>query len=242
MFLLIWFVLCLAGASLLLLPLALWQRGVYRRFSGGRLVACPEDRQSAAVSIDAMHAALTGVDGQPDVRLADCSRWPERSNCNRACVNQAIHAKPYAPRAAKVRRKQIYHLPILLAAFAAWYAGLIWHAQFVFRPHWLDAIGLTRAHAQAWSNEVHLLMAAACLLLAYGVASLLTLCHRKGVLYGILMSALLCGAVLATNWYGIATLPHGLLAIEAGYIALAALIVGIVVGGLHNKLVRPSRP
>lgn len=242
MFLLIWFVLCLAAVCLLMLPLALWQREVYRRFSGGRLVACPENRQSAAVRIDARHAALTGVDGNPDVRLADCTRWPERSDCKRGCLAQAIHARPCAPREAKVRKKQIYHLPILLAAFAAWYAGLIWHAQFVFRPRWLDAIGLTHAHAQAWSNEVHLLMAAACLLLAYGVASLLTLCHRKGVLQGILMSVLLCGAVIATNWYGIARLPHDLLAIEAGYTALAASIVGIIVGGLHNKLVLTPRP
>lgn len=51
---------------------------------------------------------------------------------------------------------------------------------------------------------------------------------------------MLCGAVLAASAYGIARLPHELLVIEAGYIGMAALIVGAVVGGLYDKLVLPS--
>ena len=74
MLLLIWLVLCLVAASLiLLLPLALWRREIYKRYSGSRLVACPENQQPAAVNIDARYATATGIDGIPDLRLCDCT-------------------------------------------------------------------------------------------------------------------------------------------------------------------------
>jgi hypothetical protein len=245
MFILIWLVFCLAAASLILLPLALWQREIYKRHSGGRLLACPENQQAAVVNIDARHAALTGVDGLPRLRLSDCTRWPEHADCNRACLSEAARARPYTPPELKLGKKQIYHLPILLAAFAAWYLGLIWHAQYMFRPRWMDALGLAHPQADpvviAWWNSLHLLTAAACLLFAYGVAWLLVALHRKGVLHGVLMAVLLCGAVMAASWTGIAKLPHDLLMIEAGYTALATLIVGVIVGGLYDKLVLPSQ-
>ena len=269
MLFLVWFVLCLVAASMLLLPLALWRREIFRRFSGSRLVACPENQQPSAVSIDARHAAETGLDGCPSLRLADCTRWPERANCGQACLSQALQAGPYPPGEAKarrrqvyqpfresptdmaefgeveVKRKQIYHLPIILAAFAAWCLGAIWHSQYMFRTRWMDAVGLTQAQVKqmvGWLSP-HLLTAAVCLLFAYGVAWLLAVCHRKGVLQGVLMSVLLCGAVVVTGGYGIARLPHGLLAIEAGYAVLATLTVGAIVGGLYDKLVtRPAQP
>lgn len=242
MLFLYWLVLCLAAASLILLPLVLWRHQIFERYSGSRSVTCPENQQSAVVSIDAMHAAATGVDGLPDLRLSDCTRWPERANCDQGCLSGAVHAKPYTPAEVKVRTKQIYHLPILLAAFVAWYLGLIWHAQYMFRPQWLDAAGFTRAQVAqpGWWNSWHLLAAAVCLLFAYGVAWLLAMCHRKGVLQGMLMSILLCGAIVATNGYGITKLPHAVLVIEAGYTALAAILVGAIVGGLKNKLVLTS--
>ena len=243
MFFLIWLVFCLAGASLLLLPFALWRREIFKRYSGTRLVACPEDRQSAAVGIDVRHAAATGIDGCPHLRLRDCTRWPERSNCGQECLSQALKAGPDTLGEAKPGTKQIYHLPVVLAAFAAWCLGAIWHSQYLFRPRWLGAIGLTAAQVKqiVWWLSPHLLTAAICLLFAYGVAWLLAVCHRKGVLQGILMSVLLCAAVAAASSYSIARLPRDLLAIEAGYAVLAALTVGAIVGGLFNKLVlRPE--
>jgi hypothetical protein len=243
MLILVWFVLCLAGASLILLPLALWLREITKRYSGSRLVACPENQRPAAVSIDARHAAATSMDGHPDLRLSDCTRWPEHAHCDQACLCQAVQAKPYTPGEVKAGRKQIFHLPILLAAFAAWYLGAIWHSQYLFRMRWTEAVGLTFAQvkqAVSWS-ALHLLTAATCLLFAYGVAWLLAVFHRKGVLQGVLMSVLLCGAVVAASSYGIARLPHDLLVIEAGYIALAALTVGAIVGGFYNKLVLPPQ-
>jgi hypothetical protein len=47
--------------------------------------------------------------------------------------------------------------------------------------------------------------------------------------------------VVAASWFGIARLPHDLLAIEAGYAVLATLTVGAIVGGLFNKFVLPSQ-
>ena len=116
-----WLVLCLVAASLiLLLPLALWRREIFRRYSGSRLVVCPKDQHSAAINIDVRHAAATGIDGVPEVRLCECTLWPERANCDRACVSQAVRTEPYPPGKVKAGKKEIYHLPILLAAFVAW--------------------------------------------------------------------------------------------------------------------------
>lgn len=243
MLIFIWFVLSLVAASLILLPLALWRREIFNRYSGSRLVACPENKQSATVDIDVRHAAATGMDGCPDLRLCECTRWPERSNCNQACLSQVVHAEPDSWGEVKVGTKQIYHLPILLAAFSAWYLGIIWHSQYLFRARWIDAVGLNHAQVRQIVSSYlpHMLAAAICLLFAYGVAWLLAVCHRKGVLQGVLMSVLLCGAVLAASWYGIARLPRELIAIEAGYAALATLTVGAIVGGLYNKLVLRSQ-
>ena len=243
MLFLIWFVLCLAAASLILLPLALWLREVYKQYSGSRLLACPQDHAPAAVNIDALHAVETGIDGTPELRLCDCTRWPERSNCAQACLSQAVQAAPYTPPEVKVRTKQIYHLPIILAAFAAWCLGAFWHAQYLFRPQWMDAVGLTHAQVKqmVWWLSPHVLTAAACLLFAYGVGWLLAVSHRKGVLQGILMSVLLCAAVAVASWISLARLPHELLVMEAEYVGLAALAVGAIIGALQNRLVLPSR-
>lgn len=242
MLFLIWLVLCLVGAAIILLPLALWRREVFNRYSGSRLVSCPENQQPAAVNIDLRHAADTGIDGTPQLRLFDCTRWPERADCAQSCLSQAVRTEPYAPAQVKVRRKQIYHLPIFLAAFAAWYLGAIWHAQYMFRGPWLAALGLTRAQINplGWLLWPHLFTAAAWLLFAYGVAWLLAVCHRKGVLPGLLISVLLWGALAAATSYGMASLPRDLLLIEAGYTVLATLAVGAIVGGLYDKLVLPS--
>jgi len=243
MLFLIWLVLCLVVAFLLLLPPAIWRREIYSRYSGGRSVTCPENQQPATVDIDLRHAAATGMHGLPELRLCDCTRWPQRSKCGQPCLSQAVHAVPYTPAEARAQTKAIYHLPVLLAAFAAWCLGAIWHSQYAFRTRWMDAVGLTRAQVREirWWNTPHLLTMAVCLLFAYGVAWLLAVGHRKGVLQGVLMSVLLCGAIVATSWYGIAALPHDLLLIEAGYIALAALTVGAIVGGLEGRLILPSQ-
>jgi len=242
MLFLLWLALCLLGLSLFLLPPALWIRELYTRYSGWRRVTCPENRQPAAVSLDARRAAATGMHGHPDLRLCDCTRWPERANCGHPCLAEAVHAEPWMPDAPRPATKPIHHLPVVLAAFTAWCMGAIWHSQYAFRPRWMHAVGLTYAQVRQirWSLTPHLLTFAVCLLFAYGVAWLLAVSHRKGVVPGVLVSLLLCGAVVAAGGYGIARLPHDLLLIEAGYLVLTSLTVGTVVGGLWDRLVLPS--
>ena len=241
MLLLIGFVLFLAAASLMLLPLALRRLEVYTRYSGSRAVTCPENQQQAAVNINLRRAADSSIDGTPDLRLCDCTRWPERAQCAQQCLAQAVRPDPHPVPRPRPGARPIYHLPIAVAAFAAWCLGALWHSQYMFRARWTAAIGLTPAEIKqmVWWISPHLLTAAVCLLFAYGVAWLLALRHRRGVLQGILMSASLAAAVIAASAYSVAKLPHDLLRIEAVYLLAATLTVGAIVGGLYNKLVLP---
>jgi Protein of unknown function (DUF1761) len=239
MVVLMWLLPCLITVAFVLILPALWRREIYRRYSGGRPVSCPVDQKPAVVGIDLQRAAEAEMDGRQDLRLAECTCWPERAQCNQACLAEAIQAQPYKQAEVKAGKKQIYHLPVLLAAFAAWCVGAIWHAQYVFRPRWMAAAGLSGAQVHEFIGwySLHLLTLAMCVLFAYGVAWLLAVSHRKGVAAGLLMAVLLCAALLAACGYAIVRMPHELLVIESGYIALATLLVGAIVGGFYDKLV-----
>lgn len=242
MIFLIWLVLLVVAAALILLFPALRGSQVYRENAGSRLVSCPENQQTAVVSLDARHAASSSMVGRVDLRIANCTRWPERSACGQGCLPQALHAAS-PPAESKTPPKRIYHLPILLAAFAAWCLGAIWHAQYLFRPRWMDALGLTQAQMKqlVWWVPPHVLTAAVCLLFAYGVGWLLAVSHRRGVLPGLLAAVVLGAAVAAASWFSLAGVPRDLLMIEAGYALLAVLIVGAIVGGFYGRLVlRPQ--
>jgi hypothetical protein len=243
MLILILLVVGVAAALLLLLPLLLRRYEILERFSGSRLVACPENQQAAVVQINARRAAESGIDGSPDVQFCECTRWPERAECGRECMRQALRAEQYKAGEAKADAKPIYHLPVVLAAFAAWYLGAIWHSQYLFRARWMAAVGLTHGQVQRieWWLTPHLLTAAVWLLFAYGVAWLLAVGHRKGVLPGVAMAVLLGGALTAASWLSVAHMPHALLVMEAGYVAAAALLVGAIVGGLQGRLLMRPR-
>jgi len=60
------------------------------RLRGTRVVTCPETHKPAAVTIDTGHGAMTAVWEKADLKLATCSRWPERQNCNEGCVPQIV--------------------------------------------------------------------------------------------------------------------------------------------------------
>jgi hypothetical protein len=61
-----------------------------RGLAGIRIVTCPETGRAAAVSFNRVHAALTALaHNEPDLQLADCSRWAVRGPCDQACVPQA---------------------------------------------------------------------------------------------------------------------------------------------------------
>jgi hypothetical protein len=58
------------------------------RYRGRRMVTCPETNRSAAVELDAGHAAFTTATGQRELRVQKCARWPEHARCDQECVAQ----------------------------------------------------------------------------------------------------------------------------------------------------------
>ncbi|MGA8220753.1 MAG: hypothetical protein WB780_03800 [Candidatus Acidiferrales bacterium] len=58
------------------------------KFHGKMLVTCPETHQPAAVKVNILRAALMAIAGRNKLALCDCSRWPERADCDQACLEQ----------------------------------------------------------------------------------------------------------------------------------------------------------
>lgn len=59
-----------------------------QKFSGERVIICPETGKQAMVEVDARHAAMTSLVGQTDLRLENCWRWPLREDCGQECLLQ----------------------------------------------------------------------------------------------------------------------------------------------------------
>jgi hypothetical protein len=79
------------------------------KFRGKRVVTCPETGKPVGVDVDAVHAAATAaLGGGADLRLKDCTRWPERETCGQECLSQ-IEAAPEDCAVRKILR--------------TWYAG-----------------------------------------------------------------------------------------------------------------------
>jgi len=71
---------------------------------GPRIVVCPETRTPVAVTVEVGHAVASALWEKADLRLTSCSRWPERGNCDRACVQQLEEApSETAPKAIATR-------------------------------------------------------------------------------------------------------------------------------------------
>jgi len=80
----------------------------FHKFRGARVVTCPETRQPAAVRVDAGHAAVSAAWDHTELRLDQCSRWPERGTCDQPCLKQ-IAAAP--------------HDCLLRSILSRWFAG-----------------------------------------------------------------------------------------------------------------------
>jgi hypothetical protein len=65
----------------------------YLRYRGQRLVTCPETHQPAAVHVNAAKAMTATLIGKQEVRLDQCSRWPEKRNCGQECLGE-VNADP----------------------------------------------------------------------------------------------------------------------------------------------------
>jgi hypothetical protein len=63
-----------------------WLVSAYLRYHGTKMVTCPETGRPAVVEVDALHASLTSTVGLPDIRLENCSRWPQKKDCGQACL------------------------------------------------------------------------------------------------------------------------------------------------------------
>lgn len=65
----------------------------YLEYRGKRLVVCPENEKVVAVEVAAGKAAAQSFAGIPNIRLHECTRWPEKQNCGQDCLSQ-IEANP----------------------------------------------------------------------------------------------------------------------------------------------------
>ena len=235
MLLLFGLVLFLVGVCLILLLPALWGGRIFHAYREGRTVNCPETQAPVSVRFNALRAAWSGLAGPPKLRLADCTRWPERADCGQECIPDAVEAAP-APLLEHVlwRTRRVVHLPVLLAGAAAWVLGMAWHSQYLFRPRWTMALGLSDSQAQSLARMLapHLLSVGACVLFAYGVAGLLRWLGSRTAVHGIEVAAGLWVAIFAALMAAISSrVAPGLLWIEGGYTFLGALLIGAIVGG-----------
>jgi len=58
-----------------------------RRFSRKRIVICPETDETAMIRLDAARAAGTGLTGDPEFKVKDCTRWDGPvGHCEEGCV------------------------------------------------------------------------------------------------------------------------------------------------------------
>lgn len=80
----------------------------YLRYRGARFVKCPENQKLEAVMVDAGDAAFSAAIGNPHLKLAECTRWPEMKDCGQDCLKQI----EYGPEACLVRN-----------VVAHWYKG-----------------------------------------------------------------------------------------------------------------------
>jgi len=121
MLLLLVFLVALVDIFVLLMLPAWWGRALYEQYEGSRVVICPENKRQVAVSIDRRARRRYGTYRAPELHSSDCTRWPERRKCGQGCLTQALKTSPYRLGEVEIKTKKIYHLPILLAAFAGWY-------------------------------------------------------------------------------------------------------------------------
>src|ERR1035437_4248807 len=80
-------------AAVLLAAAAVWLGSTWLKYRGQRAITCPETKRPAGVVVDAAHAAATVFGKAPELRLSECSRWPEKAGCGQECLSQ-IEASP----------------------------------------------------------------------------------------------------------------------------------------------------
>ena len=242
MLVLLGLLLFVVGSCLILLMPMLWWREIYASYRGSRAVTCPGNHQQVSVSLDAVHAVVSGFRGKRDLRISDCTRWPELADCEQKCLAEACATVPYRQGEIPLPpTRKIYHLPVLIAAFAAFVLGVLWHSQYLFREQWMQLTRINQSEFRqlSWHYAPHLVCFGTALLFAYGVAWLLAVSGKRGVWRGIISAVILWFAVASAGLAatGLKGIPLELLKIEVGYAVLASIGIGAIVGALSGKLV-----
>jgi hypothetical protein len=62
------------------------------RTRGRRVVKCPARGTLAAVELDTRHAIATALFEGAELRIRNCSRWPQHENCDQGCAAAAAAA------------------------------------------------------------------------------------------------------------------------------------------------------
>src|SRR5436309_7085333 len=69
--------------------LAIWRVGaIWWKFRGPRVVTCPETKRPAGVAVDVASSLTATLGKTPQLRLSECSRWPERAGCGQECLSE----------------------------------------------------------------------------------------------------------------------------------------------------------
>ena len=84
--------LAVLAAALLFVVAPMFTRA-FLRARGPRVVTCPENKQLVAVEANAASAAAGSLIGHERLRLADCTRWPEKQGCGQECLAE-VEAAP----------------------------------------------------------------------------------------------------------------------------------------------------
>ena len=70
----------------------------YRKYRAERQLTCPENHARVVVRVDNLRAAQTAaITGEANIRLDRCSRWPEKADCDQACLTSYDAAPEATP-------------------------------------------------------------------------------------------------------------------------------------------------
>ena len=235
MVLVFWLLLLLAGICFLLLMPSLLGLTIFQRYRGIRMVTCPQTHGSAAVRIDARHAALTGMASTEKLRLEACTLWP-RPSCNQDCLAEAVSVPPIPPFRTSIKHHFVVHIPAWLAsALVFWVIGLFWYSdRYLFRSQWTGLAGYSPSDvkylAGLWAP--HLATVVVALICTLGIAIAMELLGRHGVKNGIAVGFLFWLAlwVVLVSVILFSDQPLGLIWIHGGYTLIACLAAGAILG------------
>jgi hypothetical protein len=73
------------GLVYVVLPVML---DVFMRYRKIRRVTCPEEKKTALMNVNAKAAALAAAQGKNQLRVINCSLWPEKRDCAQRCLAQ----------------------------------------------------------------------------------------------------------------------------------------------------------